>query len=594
MKAKIFLRRSLSILLMLVLTLISSTLAAVMYIFCASFNGQGLYPVCLLFGDALIPLALFIPALLFRNRFLSLAALLCSFFNIFIRLSSIIIFKETFMTLDYESVKMLLIHSDRYAIEAFLGSDFYYWAVPLAVAGVAMIVGCGVIVWRNSGRKSGRVVKKWLLIFSLLFSLSLISNLLFQALRPHDIENYTIFSPLPFVSAELANDTLKELYDKKIFKPVPLTEKSREILKEEKIIADSESETPFSGIAFEKIIIIAVESLDYDFIGMNNPDMPQGITPNLDRFSRENISFGNYYTASLPTSWALNSMLLSRLDYEKDRFIQLPSFFTEAGKNGFFTWYFSAASGLFGNNRQIYDHLFNADKLYFFEEWNEFCGLERSSDWGLSDEMLFDAVYDVIKKSGKKRFAAVISTMDTHPPYNIPETKDSLPDEGGKKEKFSVKFLKALHNTDRSIGKFVDKLTKDAELFDEKSLIIITADHTATHGENYLKRSNFLPERIPLIFITGNKTALNGINPDKFASSIDLAPTLVRFVGGTIPRSFMGRDLYSDKDVAFCRTYGDLLLLYSKSGLQQYHCHQETTDEKARAFIDFYFSHYGK
>ena len=38
----------------------------------------------------------------------------------------IIIFKETFMTLDYESVKMLLIHSDRYAIEAFLGNGFYY------------------------------------------------------------------------------------------------------------------------------------------------------------------------------------------------------------------------------------------------------------------------------------------------------------------------------------------------------------------------------------------------------------------------------------------------------------------------------------
>ena len=209
-------------------------------------------------------------------------------------------------------------------------------------------------------------MKKWLTIFLLLFSLSLISNLLFQALRPQDVENYTLFSPLPFVSAELANDTLRELYNKKIFRPVPLEDSSRKILIDEKII--SESVSPVSEIVFDKIIIIAVESLDYDFIGGNNPAMPEGITPNLDRFSRENLSLTNYYTASLPTSWALNSMLLSRLDYEKDRFIQLPSFFSEAGKKGFFTWYFSAASGLFGNNRQIYDNLFHADKLYFFEE----------------------------------------------------------------------------------------------------------------------------------------------------------------------------------------------------------------------------------
>ena len=69
------------------------------------------------------------------------------------------------------------------------------------------------------------------------------------------------------------------------------------------------------------------------------------------------------------------------------------------------------------------------------------------------------------------------------------------------KRNFPTPFLQALHNCDREIGKFVRKLTADPELYNDRTLIVITADHTATHGENFLKRKNFTPARIPLIFI---------------------------------------------------------------------------------------------
>ena len=594
MRAKLFWSRSLSILLMLALTMLSSLLAGGMFLLCSKFNGQGIYPVLLLFGDALVPLALFIPALFFRNRFLSLAAILCSFFNIFFRLSSIIIFKETFMPMDYESIKMLLEHLDFYALEAALGSCFYYWMIPVILLAVAAVALCCVVVWRDFGKKSRKTVKKWLNVFLVLFYLSLVSNLLFHIIQSMEYESYIQIRPLPFVSMELANNTIRELTEKKNFETVPLPENSLKILKKEKMIVSDDGEVSAGEALFDRIIIIAVESLDYDFIGGSNPRMPEGITPELDRIGQENISMSNYYSASLPTSWGLNSMLLSRLDYEKDRFIRLPSFFTIAREKGYYTWYFSAASGLFGNNRQVYQNLFDADKLWFFEEWNKDYKFDKFSDWGVSDEMLFEGVYQELKRSGKKRFAALISTIDTHPPYSA---ADKIMEKGsgdGEKTRFPGKFLPVLHNTDRCIGKFVDRITADGELFDERSLLIITADHTATHGENYLQRRDFLPERVPLIFIMKNRNLFKNLERKKFASSIDLAPTLVKLIGGKVPPSFMGRDLFSDKDLAVCRYYGDVLLIHGPGFFRQVNCFQEPTDDFARAFIDFYRSHYGR
>ena len=148
---------------------------------------------------------------------LSLAAILCSFFNIFFRLSSIIIFKETFMPMDYESIKMLLEHLDFYALEAALGSCFYYWMIPVILLAVAAVALCCVVVWRDFGKKSRKTVKKWLNVFLVLFYLSLVSNLLFHIVQSMEYESYIQIRPLPFVSMELANNTIRELTEKKNF-----------------------------------------------------------------------------------------------------------------------------------------------------------------------------------------------------------------------------------------------------------------------------------------------------------------------------------------------------------------------------------------
>jgi phosphoglycerol transferase MdoB-like AlkP superfamily enzyme len=340
---------------------------------------------------------------------------------------------------------------------------------------------------------------------------------------------------------------------------------------------------------FDRIIIIAVESLDYAFIGRTNPAMPAGITPNLDRFSEKYPSMTNYFTASQPTSWGLNSMLTSRLDYEIDRNSKIPSLFSILRRQGYFSCYFSAASGFFGDNRRFYLHLFDPDQIFFMEEWRKNHMFPVENNWGLSDKALFQGVLLELKNIRQERFIAVISTMDTHNPYFSRDISDA------EKEKFPTAFLQALHNTDREIGNFVDAVTNDESLFNDRTLIIITADHSATHGENYLNRGNFLPDRIPLIFICKDKSIFKNLNTGKFASSIDLPPTILKLTGSNEqPDSFMGRDLFSDKNIAVSRLFGNKLLITNSENQQITMLNENQPDPVNKAWVDFYSSFYGK
>ena len=175
----------------------------------------------------------------------------------------------------------------------------------------------------------------------------------------------------------------------------------------------------------------------------------------------------------------------------------------------------------------------------------------------MADFELFDAVYKQLKSPDvPARFIAVVSTIDTHPPYTAAGDFEC-------RHEFGSDFLKSLHSFDHHLGKFIRRIKNDPELYDRRTLIIITADHSATHGENHLKRSNFNPSRIPLIFITPDTAPLKDLDREKYCSSLDITPTLVRFIGGKIPRSFMGRDLREAKNCAITRSPGDILRVYA-------------------------------
>jgi len=591
MRKKYFFLRNMSVLSMCILTAVSSLLALLFFL--NDHTGQEIFLPLSSLGDSFIPLIFFSFALWFRNRFCAIIAVVLSFFNIFLRVVSIVLFEETFLSLDLSSLQLLMVNCDLIGIKAVLGRYYLFWLIPLIVAIIVMISYLCVIIWRSSGKRRKKLSVVWYGTFVVLLILAAGANIFYCVISRYvdDHNFYTghFVKPLPFVVADLADDYYHHIFPVKRGK-IELSPESRRVLDKYGMLSADGEETQWPEFQpFEKIIIIAVESLDYNFIGSVNPAMPDGITPELDQLLKEYPSMSNYFTAAQPTNWGLTALIMSRFDYQWElKNGTSASIFTVAASKGFKTYYFSPVFGAFSNNRETYRKIFKAQTQFFLEEWEKYYSKskDRPNVWGISDPELYDGVIRELKKDCPQRFIAVVSTMDTHPPYNAPE----LP--ARKFSKYPGGFLSALHSADRSLGTFLRRVMADKKLYDENTLIVITADHSATHGENYLKRKEYTPDRIPLIFITPRKDVFKKIDLNKFASSIDLAPTLLHLIHCEIPTSFMGRSLFSNKNIALSWALQQVLYIHTPEKSEIIKIKKEPDKVEHRAFYEFFWKHH--
>ena len=490
--------------------------------------------------------------------------------------------------MDYSSLKLLFKHTNQEALQAVLGKHYLFWMLPLLLIIIGGIIYCCTVTWRTAGKSSRKLSRRSLIVFSVFLALSIASNITFYILKKYSPANFITVRPLPLLVFNLTHDTIVDVYRRFNHTPIPLPPESRAELEKMEIIDPLNAPKASGKDLFDRIIVIAVESLDYDYLSRNNPAMPAGITPNLDALSEKYISMDNYFCAAQPTSWGLTAMMLSRVDYELDRYITPPSLFTQAKKRGFHTFYFSSAPGYFDNNSKDYKIMFSPDTQFFREEFFKIYDFGVENEWGLSDKTLFSGVLQELQKTPHERFIAFISTIDTHPPYHHSPLKSE------EEERFPTPFLQALYSTDRELNTFINAIINDKKLYNDRTLIIVTADHTATHGENYTKRSDFSPGRIPLIFITPNRKIFLAIDTKKYASSIDLPPTLLYLIGGEIPDSFMGRNLFSPKNSAICKLLNGTLQIHSPHGMHSVNLNETSTDKTDKVWIDYYRSFYGK
>ena len=547
------------------------------------------YPVWSIFGDGLPILLLLLAALGLRSRLSMAAATVLADLNLLIKIFALVLYREAFMSIDFRDVKLLLMHTDGYAIRAVLGPWYALWLIPAVLAVLAAVVGAGVLAWRklrDIGRRA-RIV--WLALVGVLLALSVWNIGAFLRSEKRDpAEVYTghLVRPLPVSAAYFVRDAVRAGRQSAA---VPLSAESRKILEAMEVVPPrNEPAAAPPEARFDRIIIIALESVDLEFIRAVNPRMPENATPNLDRLMTEYPAMTNFFCSSQPTSWGLTGILLSRLDFMREQQTgkPRPSLFGIASANGYFSCYISPMTGVFAENRRIYGEIFSPDRQYFLEDWMRKYGMKRDFAWGISDRELYSCALREMRSWGKKRFVVLISTLDTHPPY----TADGITE--AERERFPTPFLRALHMADRHLGAFLKELMADRELYDDRTLVVITSDHTATHGENYLKRKQLIPERVPLIFVTPARSVFARLDRNKYASGIDLAPTLVNFIGGRVPESFMGRDLFGKKNIAISWMSEDMLLIRSPGRNRTVNIAAGSSDPEERALIDFFRSHY--
>ena len=260
------------------------------------------------------------------------------------------------------------------------------------------------------------------------------------------------------------------------------------------------------------IYLIILESFSDTLTKVN------GVTPCLNRLSREGVYFSNFYANSFRTDRGLVSILqgypspatVSLMKFPKIT-AKIPSLSKHLSKAGWGLSYYYGGDADFTNMRSF---LVNQGFHHITEDV-DFPVTDRLSKWGVPDHLLFKRVEDDLRndRSATPQFR-VIQTSSSHEPFDVPYNR------------LGDKILNAFAYTDSCVGSFV-KYLKTSGRWD-KSLVILVPDHLGAWPQG---ADNFASWRfhVPMVWIGGAVGAAATI--DTYASQQDLAATLLAQLG---------------------------------------------------------------
>lgn len=260
------------------------------------------------------------------------------------------------------------------------------------------------------------------------------------------------------------------------------------------------------------ILIILMESFTANAIEAVGGEA--GITPNLNRLSREGITFTNMYANSFRTDRGIVAVLNGYLAQPTTSIMKypaksqtLPSIAKSLGEQGY------VADMLYGG-----DINFTNMQSYFFSSGyskitadRDFPLSQRLSKWGANDDITFTHLYESIREKDEKTpWLSTFLTLSSHEPFEVPFHHLEDP------------FLNSVAFTDSCIGNFIDRL-KELPVW-KNTLVVLISDHGFRYPSSVL---DYEPRRfhIPMIWLGGAIKEPAVI--DTYANQTDLAATLL-------------------------------------------------------------------
>jgi arylsulfatase A-like enzyme len=191
-------------------------------------------------------------------------------------------------------------------------------------------------------------------------------------------------------------------------------------------------------------------------------------------------------------------------------------------------------------------------------------GRSSEGDWFAPQVFTRASEFLEAASEGDRPFFLVVDSYDTHEPWDPPAEYISLYDEGydGQEPYWpaegssrylterQLKRVRALYAAevtmvDRWLGTFLDKIS-ELNLF-KNTLLILLADHGSSHGEHGIigKPTYALWPEVTDIpyFIRHPEGNSAGKTSDYYASTHDVAPTILSFLGIEPPEPMEGQDL---------------------------------------------------
>ena len=319
--------------------------------------------------------------------------------------------------------------------------------------------------------------------------------------------------------------------------------------------------TPFARVvptAFKRdkpknLVIFVQESLGAQFVGALGDH--RGITPNIDRFSKQGLFFNSLYSNGTRSIRGLAGLsagflpvpgkgVLKRNKSQKD-FFTVAQLLKPYGYHSVFIYggekrFDNMASWYYGNG---FDEIIDEKKF----ENPIFHGI-----WGVSDEDLVARANQEFQTfyNKKQPFVSVMFSTSNHTPFEYPEGRIKLV-EGIKKNTAE----NAIKYADYAIGKFIDEARKLSYYKD--TIFLIASDHNVrVYGDDLLPFNMF--KIMGLILgegVEAKKIDRLSMQPDLLATALDLIGI------DKLRYPILGHSIYEDhkKDISlmqFHQMYG--------------------------------------
>ena len=324
-------------------------------------------------------------------------------------------------------------------------------------------------------------------------------------------------------------------------------------------------ERPLNTGEYSRVIYIFAESLSLEALPCYN-NLIKGDFANRF-FCRTDITartFTNLTTSGSPTLQGLTVTFDSHPNYN----IQEPTGHINSlpkilKKHGFRPVFIRSASKFFANENLVFQNM-GFSEIIGREDFFEDDDLKKYIyGWGLEDRKLYEKTAEYIKKNkNEKLFLSILGT-DTHPPAGQMKYLHLKYPEAPKieniKDRAAKLWLTSVDRMDFDIAGFIDRLDREG-LFDESTLIIVSADHSCPLNNVTAKipghpRNNLA--RMPLIFLT--KQQLPETDFATMANQTDIAPTILHLLGIEKPAGWWGQSLFAgerkEKSIGFDKKF---------------------------------------
>jgi uncharacterized sulfatase len=270
----------------------------------------------------------------------------------------------------------------------------------------------------------------------------------------------------------------------------------------------------------DNVVIIIVESLSAQYTGMGNPS--RGFTPFLDELGQKRgILFKNHFSDARRSIDALPSILAGLPHLRDETFYcvqqkHLTGIGSVLKERGYTTSFFHG-----GKNGTMYFDAFSQrmgfDRYYGLNEYPK--PADSDGIWGIYDEPFLQFMAQQLTRY-KEPFASVAFTLSSHNPYKIPPQYEGVFPKG------DLPILESVGYMDHALKKFFE--TAEKMPWYKNTLFVITGDHTASPRTTYSRLLEAY--RVPLIIFHPGEE-LPKVNPDKIVQHVDIAPTILDFLG---------------------------------------------------------------